>query len=191
MKAASLLSLTIMACAVLPAQEALCPMLKAKDPQILRSFLEEQQALRESPCLAATIKQLGQRHDEKAVHLLVGYLDYLDPKTAPLPNGGATVRPSYPAVSALFQIGRPATIELVSEIQSGESPKLRENAVRAFADIYRDDLASGIRTLKTAELLAKTDDERRRLTDARQKLIDECNARGENEAERCRNAAAG
>jgi hypothetical protein len=45
--------------------------------------------------------------------------------------------------------------------------------------------------LKTAELLAKTDDERSRLDEARQKLIAECDARGEKEAQACRYAAAG
>src|SRR5580692_406182 len=174
------------------AQETPCAMLKTKDTQLLRGFLQEQQSLRQSPCLPSVIKQLGQLHDVEAIHLLVGYLDYMDPKTAPLPNGGATVWPSYPAVSALFQIGKPATIELLSAIQTGGSPpKIRENAVDAYASIYRDDLPSGIRALKTAELLAKTEDERRRLSEARQKLIAYCNARGEKEAEACRSAATG
>jgi len=147
--------------------------------------------LRQAPCLSSVIKQLGKLHDEEAIHLLIGYLDYMDPKTAPLPNGGATVRPSYPAVSALFQIGKPATIELLSAMQVAEPQEVRRNAVRAYADIYRDDLSAGIRALKAAEPLAKTEDERRRLSDALHKLVDECNARGEKEARACRSAAAG
>ena len=174
-----------------PAQDAACTTLKNKDAKFLRGFLEEQQSLRQSSCLASVIKQLGQIGDVEAIHLLVGYLDYLDPKTGLLPNGGATVRPSYPAGSALFQIGKPATIELLSAIQAGESPKIRENAVKTYQSVYRDDLPSGIRLLKTAELLAKTDAERRRLSEARQRLIDACNARGEKVAESCSYASAG
>lgn len=189
----SLLSLVLMSttCVALHAQESPCAMLKTKDTAVLRAFLQEQQSLRQSPCLTVVIKQLGQLRDVEAIHLLVGYLDYLEPKTGLLPNGGATVRPRYPAVSALFQVGKPATIELLSAIQSGGSPKIRENAVRAYADVYRDDLWSGIRGLKTAELLAKADDERRRLEEARRKLMDECDAGDEKQVEACRSAAAG
>lgn len=189
----SLLFLLLMTatCVGSRAQDAPCATLKTKDTNILRGFLEEQQSARQSPCLSSVIEQLGQLHDVEAIHLLVGYLDYMDPKTAPLANGGATVRPRYPAVSALFQIGKPTTVELLSAIQAGESPKIRENAVRAYADVFRDDLSSGIQALKTAELLAKTDDERGRLNEARQKLITECDARGEKEAQACRYAAAG
>ena len=188
----TLVVLVIAACVGSRAQEASpCATLKTKNTQILRNFLQEQQSLRQSPCLPSVIKQLGQLHDVEAAHLLVGYLDYLDPKTAPLPNGGATVWPSYPAVGALFQIGKSATIELLSAIQGGESPRIRENAVNAYEYIYRDDLSSGIRALKTAELLAKTGDERQRLNEARKKLVDACNARDEKEAEACRSAAAG
>jgi hypothetical protein len=173
------------------AQEADCAALKTKDTRVLRGFLEKQQSLRQSLCLPLVIKQLGQLRDVEAIQLLISYLDYLDPKTGLLPNGGATVWPSYPAESALFQIGKPATIELLSAIQSGGSPKIRENAMSAYESVYRDDLWSGIRGLKTAELLAKTDDERHRLHEASQKLIDACNARDEKQAEACRNAAAG
>jgi hypothetical protein len=173
------------------AEETGCEALNTKDTQVLRNFLQEQRTLRQSPCLPSVIKRLGQLHDVDAINMLVGYLDYLDPKTASLPNGGATVRPSYPAVGALFQIGKPATIALLLAIQSGDSATIRENAVKTYEYVYRDDLSSGIRGLKTAELLAKTDDERRRLNEARQKLIDECNARDEKQAQACRYAAAG
>jgi hypothetical protein len=186
------LVLTIATCIGTRAQEAPCAMLKTKDAKVLRVFLEEQQRVRQSPCLPSVIKQLGHLHDVAAIHLLVGYLDYMDPETAQLPNGGATVRPGYPAVSALFQIGKSATTDLLSAIQAGaSSPKISENAVRAYASIYRDDLSSGIRTLKAEELRAKTDDERRRLSQARQKLVDDCNARDEKEARACRYAAVG
>ena len=188
----SLLSLVLMSttCVALHAQESPCAMLKTKDTAVLRAFLQEQQSLRQSPCLTVVIKQLGQLRDVEAIHLLVGYLDYLEPKTGLLPNGGATVRPRYPAGGALFQIGKPATLELLSAIQAGGSPKTRENAVKTYESVYRDDLSSGIRILKTAELLAKTEEERRRLNEARQKLIDACNARGDRSVEACNDAAA-
>ena len=186
-----LLVLMLATCVGSRAQEASCEPLKTKDTQVLRDFLQQQQSSRQSPCLTSVIKHLGQLRDVEAIHLLVSYLDYLEPKTGLLPNGGATIRPRYPAVDALFQIGKPATIELLSAIQAGDSPKIRENAVKAYEYVYRDDLSSGIRGLKTATRLAKTDDERRRLNEALQKLLDACNAGDETGAQACGYAAAG
>jgi HEAT repeat protein len=150
-----LLVLVTATCVDSRAQADPCATLKTKDTQALRELLEEQQTLRESPCLPSAIRQLGQLRDVEAIHLLVGYLDYLEPKTGPLPNGGATVRPSYPAVSALFQIGKPAAIELLSAIQAGGTPRARENAVRAYADVFRDDLSSGIRAIENSRATGK------------------------------------
>jgi len=176
----------ITVCGRSPAQELSCAVLDTKDAQMLRDFLRQQQKLRQSLCLPSVIKRLGQIHDLDAIPLLVIYLDYMDPKTAPLPNGGATVRPSYPAVTAIFLIGKPAVIQLLSAIQTGASAKFRKNAVRAYADIFRDDLSSGIRGLKTAELLAKSDDERHRLNEALHELMDECNNRDQQAAQACK-----
>jgi hypothetical protein len=162
-----------------------------EDTKVLREFLQEQQSSRQSPCLTEAIKQLGQLRDVHAIRLLIGYLDYVEPGTGPLLNGGATIRPRYPAVDALFRIGKPATVELLSAIQAGKSPQIVTNAVRAYEDVYRDDLWDGVRGLKTAEILAKTDDERRRLNDARQELMRACNARDEKESQECQNAAGG
>ncbi len=152
-------------------------------------FLEEQRVTRQSPCISAVIKQVGQSRDVSAAHVLVRYLDFVDPATAPSPDGSAFTRPDYPAVDALFQIGKPATRELVSAIQAGESSKIRENAANTYMFVYRDDLASGIRLLKKEELLVQSADARSRLRDAVQMLVDACNGRGGKEAEQCKNTA--
>ena len=181
--------LMILACGCLRAQESRCDFLKTSDIQYLRDFLQEQQRLRQSQCLSTAIQVLGQRRDIEAIHLLVGYLDYLDPKTGPLPNGGATVRPNYPAVDALFQIGKPATADLISSLEIDASPEVRVNALHAFEYIYRDDLWNGIRALGTAKRIAKSDEARRRLNDASKELMDDCKGRGEEAAKECENAA--
>jgi hypothetical protein len=168
-----------------------CSAVLAQDNRSLRKFLVEQMVARDSPCISPAIKRLGRARDAEAGATLVAYLDYLDPATAPRPGGGADVRPYYPAVSALFQIGKPAASGLLSAIQAGESPATRENAVKAYEYVYRDELWSGIRELRKTRSLAKTDEERRRLNKALQKLINECNARDEKEAQACRYAAAG
>ena len=166
-----------------------CGALINRDSNFVVSFLEEQSATRRSPCIASVISRLRGVHDTRAVHLLVGYLDYMDPATAPQSGGGADVRPDYPAVTALFQIGKPATRELLSAIEAGKTAKIRENAAIAYMLIYRDDLASGIRLLKKEELTSGTPAHRRRVSDALQMLIDDCNGRSGKEAEACKNAA--
>jgi hypothetical protein len=177
--------------AALTAQEAACVSTKTQNSQTLRKLLEEQQDSRKSPCLPQAIKYLGRAQDVRAIHVLISYLDYLDPETAPDPNGGATVRPRYPAIDALFLIGKPATSELILAIQSGKSPKIRDNAVKAFEYVYRSELSSGVRELKSAERLANDAEERRRLDDARRKLFAACSARDEEQAKACRTAQAG
>jgi hypothetical protein len=76
------------------------------------TFLEQQKGARQSPCISSVIKRLGQNRDVHAVHLLVSYLDFVDPSTVPLPGANAYVRPDYPAMEALFEIGQPAANEL-------------------------------------------------------------------------------
>jgi hypothetical protein len=118
-------------------------------------------------------------------------LDYVDPATLPGPDGGADVRPSYPAVSALFQIGESATGRLLATIQTSESQKTRENAAKAYMYIYRDDLAKGIRLLRKEQLRSKDSSSRRKLSDALRMLVNACEGRTKQEAQACRNARSG
>jgi len=170
------------------AQNGSCAALMNADNGASRRFLEEQNAGRVSPCIPTVITRLGQARDKDAVGVLVQYLDYLDPASAPRPDGGAEIRPNYPAITALFSIGKAATPQLLLAIRDGESSKIRENAVKAYMFVYRDDLPSGIRQLKKEELTAHSADARRRLSDALQKLIDACNGRSDREATECKNA---
>ena len=91
------------------AQDESCAALATGNCAVSRKFLEDQSATRRSPCISAVIKSLGEARDKNAAHVLARYLDYLDPATAPQPGGGADTRPYYPAVTALFLIGEPAT----------------------------------------------------------------------------------
>jgi hypothetical protein len=180
-----LLALMIAACILSRAEEPPCAPLKTKDASILRDFLKEQQSSRQSPCLTLVIKQLGQLRDLRAIHLLVGYLDYLEPGTGPLPDRVSFTWPHYPAEDALFLIGKPASGDLAVAIRAAESPKILRNAIRTYANIYRDDLSLGIRELKKTQLQAKTEDEHRRLDEASQELLRECNESGEKQAQAC------
>jgi hypothetical protein len=182
------LVLTIAAYSPSEAQDESCSAVMSTSASSI-TFLEEQKDTRQSPCISSVIKHLGQAHDVAAVHILVSYLDFVDPTTLPRPDGFSDVRPEYPSVDALFLIGKPATHELLASIQAGESPKIRQNAVRTYQAVYRDDLASGIRLLKKEELVAISSEARHRLREATELLIDDCSGRSEPEAQRCKNVA--
>ena len=182
--------LIFMTWAASPAQET-CAGLVDKGPDFPREFLRHQVATRSSHCISSAIKQLGNRRDAQAVDILVRYLDYVDPATLPGPGGGADVRPSYPAVTALFQIGESATGGLLATIQTSESQKIRENAAKAYMFIYRDDLAKGIRLLRKEELRSKDSSNRQRLSNALRMLVNECDGRAKKEAQECRSARSG
>jgi|SRR5712671_2478927 len=183
-----LLAIAITACSPLAAQEPLCSTFMSTSASSIK-FLEEQRDTRQSPCISSVIKQLGQAHDVDAARVLTRYLDFADPATLPPPGGAAYVRLEYPAVAALFEIGKPAARELMSVIQDSESSTIRQNASRTYMFVYRDDLASGIRQLRKEKLIARSAAARRRLSDALQMLMDACNNRGEQEARACNNSA--
>jgi hypothetical protein len=187
---AAFLFFAITACPRLTAQDQSCSTVMST-PALSIAFLEEQKDIRQSPCISSAIRQLGRAHDAEATRILASYLDFVDPATLPNPDGSADVRPQYPAIAALFQIGKPATHEILSAIQTGGSQTVRQNAVRTYQAVYRDDLASGIRLLKKEELVAVSSDARHRLRDAAELLIDDCSRRSEPEAQRCKTVAGG
>jgi hypothetical protein len=180
-----LLAMTLKACSYLQAQDQSCSTVMRTPASSVR-FLKEQRDTRQSPCISSVIKQLGHSRYVDAAHVLTSYLDFVDPATLPPSGGTAYLRPDYPAIAALFEIGKPATLDLVSAIQASDSATLRENASKAYMFVYRDDLAAGIHQLKKEKLTARSPDARRRLSEALKMLIDACRGRSEKEAQACK-----
>ena len=178
---------TIVAYSLSGAQDESCAAIMSTSANSI-TFLEEKKDTRQSPCISSVIRHLGKVHDVDAVHVLASYLDFVDPETSPHSGGFADVRPEYPAVSALFQIGKPATRELLSDIQGSGSPKVRLNAAKAYQAIYRDDLASGIRLLRIEELAANSTDAQSRLRKVLRMLVEDCTHRSEQESQTCQDA---
>jgi len=152
------------------------------------SLLEEQVDIRESPCITTVIKHLGHARTTEAVAVLVRYLDFVDPATVPRPDGFADKRPEYPAVGALFLIGDAATADLLSAIQTSESPISRRNAAEAYQSVYRDNLALGLHILRTSEIAATPAEHENRLRQVRERLAKDCAHRSEQEALMCKKA---
>lgn len=152
------------------------------------SFLEQQIDIRESPCITTVITQLDRARTTEAIAVLIRYLDFVDPATAPTPDGFADKRPDYPAIGALFLIGKAATANLLAAIQASESPIIRRNAAKAYQAIYRDNLALGIHILRTSELVATSAEHENRLREVREILAEDCAHRPEEDALMCKEA---
>jgi hypothetical protein len=183
-----LLVFTIVAYSLSGAQDESCSAVMSTSANSI-TFLEEQKETRQSSCISSVITHLGRVHDVDAVHVLASYLDFVDPATSPRSGGFADVRPEYPAVGALFQIGKAATRELLSDIEGSGSPKVRLNAAKAYQAIYRDDLASGIRLIRSEELAANSTNAQSSLRRVLRMLIEDCTQRSEQESQACRDAA--
>jgi hypothetical protein len=153
-----------------------------------KKLLEEQSSIRQSGCITPAIKRLGSVGDSKAIHVLVSYLDYVDPATAPNPSGGADEPPSYPAVGALFQIGTPATSDLLEAVQN-DNPVIGKNAAITYLSVYRDDLPLGIRLVLGERSKATDPGAQKRLSHLAQTLLKDCSAQGADQARQCTMAA--
>ena len=169
------------------AQDRGCSGFKSS-PAASISFLEQQIDSRESPCITRAITQLGRARATDAVAVLVRYLDFVDPATAPRPDGFANKRTDYPAIAALFLIGKAATANLLSTIRISESTVIRLNAAKAYQAIYRDNLALGIHILRISEPAAKSAGQENRLREVRKMLAEDCSHLREEEALMCKKA---
>jgi len=122
-------------------------------------YLKGQRAGSDRSCLIYAIKQLGSDGYEPAIKTLIAYLDLREPDP---PNYGTQDKPftprhgqprggPYPAVAALFQIGKVAVPQLVEAIaDSSLSELVRGNAGDALLAIYRADPIAGITAMVTA-----------------------------------------
>jgi len=170
------------------AQES-CSRIVCQGNAAKRKFLGEQNDLRDSPCVVPTIKSLGCARDVRAIPVLIKYLDYQDPNSgpqSPMPDR----RASYPAITALFQIGQAAAPQLVSAIIDGRSELAQHHAAVAYLFVYRDDLAGGIRLLQRQEKIASSELARQRLSTTIQMLKEDCDGRTPKEVRACRTVVA-
>jgi len=96
------------------------------------SFLEESKfdAHANYVCVIGAIRNLEYVHTRKAADVLVEYLDYRRPADEVVT--GSSMEP-YPAISALFGVGKPALPPLVRVVAiSYRSKTARDNAVKTI-----------------------------------------------------------
>lgn len=138
--------------------------------------------------ITEVIQKLGTIGDERAVPELIKYLDF-ERKTKLAQNQDPNLlvdsvettnwdylplSSRYPAVGALFQIGKLSLPELVKVVEN-ESIKSQksQNAVEAIKLIFRDDLINGIEYLEDAKVKSVSLESKQRLQLAVKKVRDE------------------
>jgi hypothetical protein len=151
----------------------------------LLQILRKDENKEKSPQLIVeTIQKLGSIGDERAIPELVRYLDYerkiesaqsqdqnlkIDPVETThwdyLPLSGR-----YPAIGALFQIGKSSLPELVKVIENEKTKSQKsQNALETVQLIFRDDLSEGIKYLENAMNSSAAQEGKQRLLTAIEK----------------------
>lgn len=141
-----------------------------------------------SQLIIEAIQKLGNIKARNAIPELIEYLDFerkfestqkQDPnlKIDPLEVTHWQDRPlsgRYPAISALFQIGKPALPSLVKVIKENDVDSVKsKNALEVIQLIFRDDLSEGVKYLENAVGESKTQDGQQRLQNALEKTREE------------------
>jgi hypothetical protein len=90
---------------------------------------------------------LERARSNDAINVLVEYLDYQRPRVETGVVTGSN-SDSYPAVSELCSIGKPALTALVRAVTGNDASKeARDNALKTIMLIYRNDPPAGIKFL--------------------------------------------
>ena len=122
--------------------------------ELLVTLKNKQLATENPEKLAHTIEELGQRQVSEAVPDLIDYLNFrrihdwegTGLVLHPLPKEG-----DYPAVGALFSIGKPSLPLLLKVIEEKEKDCIEsKNALKTIQSIFRDDLSKGVEYLENA-----------------------------------------
>jgi hypothetical protein len=170
-----------------------CADLENKKPELLLEYLQGERSRLDRNCAPYAIEQLGNDHYEAAIKTLIGYLDYRAPDPPSVTFLGVKVTPRvawwvpYPAVDALFLIGKTAIPQLIEAVaDASTSDVARDNAGDAVLAIYRGDIPEGVAVLARASHTRTDPTESIRLVDQASRQAGKCILEMKND---CENAA--
>ena len=133
-----------------------CAELEGAKPEVHLEYLQRDRSALRPDCIFYAIDQIGLKHYAPAVKTLIKYLDYRvheDPSKAGLPviMRIPTLGSLYPAITALFEIGKPAVSGLVGAIAGPDTTDVaRSNAIEALFLIHREDVSEAVALLNRA-----------------------------------------
>jgi hypothetical protein len=145
-----------------------------KEVTQLLEIIKNRNLVTESPDkLAHVIEVLGQRRITEAIPDLIEYLDFrrihkwegTGVVLHPLPKEG-----DYPAVGALFSIGKPALPVLIKVVEENDIDSVKsKNALKIIQLIFREDLSEGVKYLESQLINSTSQDGKQRLQSAVEK----------------------
>jgi hypothetical protein len=134
-----------------PARASDCSQVAASDPADLIKFLKTEASIADPTCVAKAIVRLGDFRTPAGAAVLIGLLDFQRPESVKEKYHLADLHDKFPAVPALFSIGKPAIPALLAKLQTGEMDAVaRSNAIRTITAIYRDNPPNAIATFMRA-----------------------------------------
>ena len=157
-----------------------CAELEGAKPEVHLEYLQRDRSALKPDCIFYAMDQIGLKHYAPAVKTLIKYLDYRmpeDPAKAGLPviMRIPTLGSLYPAITALFEIGKPAALDLVGSIADPDTPDVaRSNGIEALFLIHREDVSEAVALLNRASKESTDWQASQRLLDAARRMADMC-----------------
>jgi hypothetical protein len=157
-----------------------CAELEGAKPEVHLEYLQRDRSALKPDCIFYAIDQIGLKHYAPAIKTLIGYLDYPvpeDPAKArwPVIMRIPTLGSLYPAITALFEIGKPAIPDLVDSIADPDMTDVaRSNAIEALFLIHREGVSEAVALLNRASKESTDWQASQRLMDAARRMADMC-----------------
>ncbi|HEX8567992.1 MAG TPA: hypothetical protein VF648_20305 [Pyrinomonadaceae bacterium] len=145
-----------------------------KEVKQLLETIRNRNLVTESPDkLAQAIEALGQRQITEAIPELIDFLDFrrihkwegTGVILHPLPKEG-----DYPAVGALFSIGKLALPALIKVVEENDIDSIKsKNALQTIQLIFRENLSEGVKYLESEMIKSTSQDGKQRMQSAVEK----------------------
>jgi hypothetical protein len=156
-------------------QESDCKEVVSFDSDQVVTFLSTGAHTASPECVTAAIRRAEELRAANAKDVLVTLLDFKRPETEREKMHISSLRDAFPAVPALFAIGKPAVPTIVTALRGEHLSDLaRQNAIRALVLIYRDNPPDAISVLKKAETNLTSPAEGPRLQSAQRQAAKLC-----------------
>jgi hypothetical protein len=160
-----------------------CPELEGKDAAAHLEYLRGDRSKLTPPCVAAAMEYVGAKHYIQAGPTLTQYLDYPEPAPLTVVKRAIPLY-AYPAVSALYSLGKPVVRDLISAaLNPGASALVRQNAAETVFLIYGADNSEGIAVLVRAARAGADPVASAHVMDEARRLAGKCLAESRNECE--------
>ena len=159
---------------------AACRELEGAKPETHLAYLERERSALNTECIEYAMIHLGFEHHLPAIGVLIKWLDYRRPEVPSKDPAVVQVHPTwqgsiYPAMTALFMIGKPAVPDLISVVANRDATDLvRDHALETYRMIGRDDPPNAVAALVRASREAADAGAGQRLWDAAKQAATRC-----------------